>query len=89
MLRDMFTEHPASVGESYFEHMRAALGFSGRLAAAATACLVHAFLPFLFVRTGSTAIARLYETMVAHRARRATGVERSRGEATMAAVQGH
>jgi hypothetical protein len=67
---NLFTDHPSSVDESYFEHMQASLGFAVSLFAAALAALVHAFLPFLFVRTGSTIILRLYEAMVFHRTRK-------------------
>ena len=35
------------------------------------ACLVHGVLPFLFVRTGSQAIAELNDRMLAQRAARA------------------
>lgn len=66
-LRHLFTEHPASVGESYWGHLLRASWFSGRLLLAAGACLVHAFLPFLFVRTGSQAITELYGAMVTGR----------------------
>ncbi|HVN45332.1 MAG TPA: DUF6356 family protein [Steroidobacteraceae bacterium] len=62
-----FTEHPASVGESYSEHLIRALGFGTRMVLAGLACLVHAVLPFLFVRTGSRAIAELNERMVINR----------------------
>ena len=66
---NLFTDHPSSVDESYFEHMLASLGFAGSLFAAALAALVHANLPFLFVSTGSTIIRRLYEVMVSNRTR--------------------
>ncbi len=66
-LRRLFTEHPASVGESYWGHLLRASWFSGRLLLAAGACLVHALLPFLFVRTGSQAITELYGAMVTGR----------------------
>lgn len=66
MLRP-FTEHPASVGESYLAHMLTALCFGGRLLLAGGACLVHAFLPFLCVKTGSRAIAELNDRMIRHR----------------------
>ncbi len=62
-----FTEHPASVGESYGEHMGRAACFGLRMMAAGIACLVHALLPFLFVRTGSAAIAELNDRMVVNR----------------------
>jgi hypothetical protein len=61
------TEHPASVGETYTEHMAHAACFGVRMIGAGIACLVHALLPFLFARTGSAAIAELNDRMVANR----------------------
>ena len=55
-----FTDPPASVGETYFEHMGFALRFSLRLFGASLAALVHAFLPFAFEKTASNVIARLH-----------------------------
>lgn len=57
----LMTDHPASVDESYFEHMAFAARFSAVLAGAAGAALVHAFLPFLFEKTASNIVHRLYE----------------------------
>jgi hypothetical protein len=62
-LKRLFTEHPDSVGESYFEHMGVALSFAGPLLVAGMAALVHAFLPFLCLRTSSTIVKRLYARM--------------------------
>ena len=62
-IQRLFTDHPRSVGESYTEHMRVALSFAWPLATAAAAALVHAFLPFLFVRTASLTIKSLNERM--------------------------
>ena len=62
-----FTEHPASVGESYGEHMGQAVCFGSRMVLAGLACLVHGVLPFLFVRTGSRTINELNERMVRNR----------------------
>ena len=62
-----FTEHPASVGESYGEHLGQALGFGTRMVLAGLACLIHGVLPFLFVRTGSRTISELNERMVLNR----------------------
>lgn len=72
-LRERFSAHPRSVGESYGRHFAVALSFAGTLAGAALACLVHAFLPFLFTRTGSDAIRSLHRRMVTHRDRRLPG----------------
>jgi hypothetical protein len=76
MLKSLFTAHPASVDESYLEHMAVALSFSARLLFAGIVCFVHAFLPFLFVRTGSQVIAELYDRMVLNRHRAASAAPR-------------
>lgn len=68
-LKTKFTEHPATVGESYGEHFVSAMGFSLALAKAAFFCAVHAVLPFLFARTGSECITELYGRMVTHRSK--------------------
>jgi Family of unknown function (DUF6356) len=62
-----FSEHPASVGETYTEHMGHAACFGVRMIAAGVACLVHAVLPFLFVHTGSRAIGELNDRMITSR----------------------
>jgi hypothetical protein len=63
----LFLEHPRSVGESYLEHQRHALGFGCSLFLASLACFIHAIVPGLCVRTGSTAITRLHDRMVTNR----------------------
>ena len=65
----IFTQHPASVGENYLQHMGSALSFALPLLGAFLACLVHALLPFLFEKTGSRLIVRLHERMVTNRHR--------------------
>lgn len=65
----LFTRHPATVGESYGEHFLAATGFGLRMLFGAVACLVHAVLPFLFVTTGSDVIRSLNNRMVVNRRR--------------------
>lgn len=62
-----FSEHPASVGETYTEHMGRAACFGVRMIGAGIACLVHAVLPFLFVHTGSRTIGELNDRMIASR----------------------
>ena len=64
---DQFTQHPASVNESYFQHMKTALGFLMRFSYGAFAALVHAFFPFLFEKAGSELIEELHEKMIAKR----------------------
>jgi hypothetical protein len=60
MITRLFTQHPASVNETYLGHSAFALGFAGWLALAALAALIHAILPFAFEKTASQIIARLH-----------------------------
>ncbi|GJD49513.1 hypothetical protein OPKNFCMD_2244 [Methylobacterium crusticola] len=71
MTKLSFSEHPAAVGETYFQHMGTAAGFGLSMIAGGCACLVHGLLPFAFTSTGSRTILRLHERMVVHRARAA------------------
>jgi hypothetical protein len=59
-LTQLFTDHPGSVDETYFEHMRFAGWFAFWLGAAAFCALVHAILPFAFERTASRIIDKLH-----------------------------
>ena len=66
---ELFTRHPASVGETYPQHLLAAGGFAAQLLLIALACVVHALLPFLFERTASARIDALHSRMVRNRVR--------------------
>lgn len=68
MIRRMFTDHPASVGETYFEHMGVAASFGAAMLLGALACFIHALIPGLCVKTGSTTVGNLHRRMVTHRA---------------------
>ena len=57
----LFSDHPASVDETYFEHMAFAGRFSGKLFLAGFMALVHALLPFLFEKSASGIVRELYE----------------------------
>lgn len=61
------TDHPRSVGETYFEHMRMASGFGIAMLLGGLACLVHGLVPTLFVTTGSRTVQRLHQRMVTKR----------------------
>lgn len=71
-MENPFTKHPASVDETYLEHMGMSASFSVTLAAAALAALVHAILPFMFEKTASQLINRLHDRMVVNRNRKVT-----------------
>jgi hypothetical protein len=81
MLDRWFLEHPRSVGETYFEHMRAAFSFSAALFVAALACAVHALAPALHTRTGSRAVTRLHDRMVSARRRAPSAPQETSTEA--------
>ncbi len=67
--RKAFTDHPASVGETYFEHLTHASGFGLRMIAGGVACILHGLFPFLFAKTGSRQITTLHGRMVTHRSK--------------------
>jgi hypothetical protein len=59
----LFIDHPRSVGESYFEHLRFACSFGASMVTSGLACFVHGALPFLFQTTGSRTVLGLHERM--------------------------
>lgn len=56
----IFTEHPASVNETYLQHARFASTFAFWLGVACLAALVHAVIPKLCETTASEIIKRLH-----------------------------
>jgi hypothetical protein len=66
----LFIDHPKSVNETYLQHLAAAMGFATRLLLAGFVCAIHALLPFLFEKTASNAIRKLYSRMVTNRVRK-------------------
>jgi hypothetical protein len=65
MIDRLFLDHPRSVRESYGEHLRVAGRFGATMVVGGLACIVHALVPGLFIRTGSATVKRLYSEMVA------------------------
>jgi hypothetical protein len=62
-LGTFFLEHPRSVGQTYWQHMRTALSFAWRLAIAMVCVAVHALVPGLFPRTASGIVSNLHRCM--------------------------
>ena len=56
----LFLDHPATVDETYFQHMRFAFSFAFWLGAAALAALVHAIIPAMCETTASRILKRLH-----------------------------
>ncbi len=61
----LFTDHPATVNETFLQHMKFALGFSFWLGAASMAALVHAFIPALCETTASRILKRHHARIMA------------------------
>ena len=57
---DIFTRHPASVGQTWVQHGRFALSVSWTLTLAALAAVVHAVVPALCETTASRAVDRVH-----------------------------
>ena len=58
-MKNPFTEHPKSIGESYFKHMIHALGYFIKLFFITIITFVHAYFPFLVGNTASTMIRKI------------------------------
>jgi len=71
-MRKLFTDHPETVGETYFQHMYAASSFGVKMLGGAFCCFVHAVLPFMFEKSASITITALHDRMVTNRHRSIT-----------------
>ncbi|HZS82488.1 MAG TPA: DUF6356 family protein [Stellaceae bacterium] len=58
-MKRFFTEHPASVGETYGEHFVFAVSLGARMVLGGAACILHGLLPELCKTTGSRTIREL------------------------------
>jgi hypothetical protein len=56
MLERLLLKHPQEIGETYAEHASHALWIGLRMIAAGLACLVHALIPGLCIRTASRTV---------------------------------
>lgn len=59
-LNRIFFEHPGSIDETYFQHMRFAGWFASRLFLAAGAAIIHAIIPCLFEKTAGRMVREMY-----------------------------
>ena len=58
-MKRFFTDHPASVGETYGEHFLFATGLGLKMVGGGLACIVHGVLPEFCKTTGSRTIRAL------------------------------
>ena len=59
MIAKLFTDHPRAIGESYGQHARTAFSFGWRMVVGGIACMVHALVPGVFVKTASRTVVQL------------------------------
>ncbi len=52
-MKNIFTEHPNSLGETYLQHMKFALVLGFNMIMGSLTLLIHGIFPFLFIKTGS------------------------------------
>ena len=84
MLDKLLLEHPRDIGETYGEHAGHALHIGFRMMGAGVACVVHALLPGLFVRTASRAVADV-QSLMAQRTAAAADIGNSSAESSATA----
>ena len=58
--RRLFTEHPYETGETYLQHLWFTARMSVRILLCASCLMVHGVLPFLFRKTTSSQIEKIY-----------------------------
>ena len=66
-----FTDHPATVGESYAEHFGVATRFGGRMIVGGIGAVIHGIFPFLCTTIGSRTVGALHAEMVRKRSAKA------------------
>jgi len=59
--------HLEQAGETYFQHMRCAFSFAGRMIWGGLCVLLHGVFPNVLCRKGSTCIEQLHDDMIRHR----------------------
>ncbi len=60
MFQKAFTDHPASVEETYFEHFGVSMHYARELATASAKAVLHAFVPGMCCTSASDKIKQLH-----------------------------
>ena len=66
-MKNMFTEHPNSVGESYFKHMLFPIKVGLKLILWGFAAIFHAIFPFVLKTYVSSNIKKLHDDIFVNR----------------------
>ena len=65
----LFTDHPGSVGETYFEHLVFAWSFGFQMLIGSIVCFLHGVFPFLMPTTGGQTVIELHNRLLSARKR--------------------
>ena len=63
-MRNIFTEHPHSIGETYWQHFCHALVIGRLMLFGGIACVIHAIFPFVMEKTASNVLFNLMRFFV-------------------------
>lgn len=58
-MKNIFTNHPSSIGETYLQHFKFAFIFGVTMMLGGLACILHAIFPFIFQKTGSNILLKM------------------------------
>lgn len=53
-MKNIFTEHPHTIGETYLQHLKFAFFVGLSMISGGLIFIIHAIFPFIFVKTGSS-----------------------------------
>ena len=62
-MKNIFTNHPNKIGESYFKHFIKGISFSLKLITISLKVFVHAIFPFIFENSASDKIRELNDIL--------------------------
>ena len=62
-MKNIFTKHPNSIGETYIKHLIKGLGFSLKLLSISLKVFIHAIFPFFFEHSASNKVAELNDIL--------------------------
>jgi len=62
-MKNIFTKHPNSIGETYFQHLLKGVSFSMKLILISLKVFIHAIAPFLFENSASDKVAELNDML--------------------------
>jgi hypothetical protein len=65
---NVFTDHPRSLGMTWFSHGSGAAKIGIELIGAGAACIIHAIVPGWFTETAGRTVVRLHDVMTKRKA---------------------